>query len=47
MVALAFGVQLLQFAVVGSIIVLMRDMRLTGNPPAFAWLRMSASFSAS
>jgi hypothetical protein len=35
-----------QSALVGSIIVLMREMRLTGNPPALAWLRMSASFSA-
>ena len=35
-----------QSALVGSIIVLMREMRLAGNPPAFAWARMSASFSA-
>jgi hypothetical protein len=35
-----------QSALVGSIIVLMRDIRLTGKPPAFAWLRMSVSFSA-
>jgi hypothetical protein len=42
----ARGEPLSQPALPGSIIVFIGEMRLAGNPPCSAWLRMSASLSA-